>query len=167
MNFQQWLYDWFYNQLDRSQRALDVCGWVEVNGEYECRRNERQCCKHTWPCEYLDYGGCAVRSLCCKLWLCGKALRNMDAICAEPDNPLRRDVLAYLQLRHRVNFLCRLLGVPLKGRCSREDAFEEATAGDASRDMNSSTERWYDGLLLRPDGLYITTEKAEEERRNG
>jgi hypothetical protein len=177
MRFQERVYDRVYNRLDGMQKRLDVCGWkIKEEGRREkeagskgtktivvCRRAKRQCCRYADKCEYLDYGGCPVRSICCKLWLCREAVEYLAALKADRNSPLHGLAMRYIRARKRGEWLCRALAIPLKGRCSREDAFYGDDGPDAPRSMNAYMDRWYDGALLRPAGVFISRAALERE----
>jgi hypothetical protein len=162
-SWQRSIYERSYTVLDRMQADLNPCGWgrcgKKKDGKLLCRRPERQCCEHTYPCEYLDYGGCPVRSLCCKLWLCAPAMRYLNALARQ--DKAGKLCRKFLRKRRSINFWLRMTGVPLRGRCSVEDAF----SGELGWEMNTDIERWYDGVIIRDRWVFPSKELAEKERQ--
>jgi hypothetical protein len=147
---QRAVYEHCYTKLDEASLPLNVCGWTEMGGKMQCRRAERQCCLYEYPCEYLDYGGCPVRSLACKMWLCPPAVKYLRETASDSGNPLSKDAKRLIALRRRYDFIIRCLAVPMRGRCSAEDAF----SGEVDFEMNTDEKDWFDGELIREKWLF-------------
>jgi Leucine-rich repeat (LRR) protein len=156
---QKSFYDYVYERLDVYQKKLDVCGLHIRADKPACRRHYDQCCGSGELCPYLEESGCSVKSICCKFWLCGKALEYIALIMSAPSHPLRKTCVKYLELRERYDILCRAFAVPLKGRCSKEDAFNPSD----KKSMNIYTDRWYNNIVLRQRGCFVPVESAVRE----
>jgi hypothetical protein len=156
--FQRRIYSYMCNALDRLQKRLDTCGWRLDS--HLCRRENNQCCHNEYVCQYLDEDGCSVESLCCKLWLCNKALEYLDTIAKDRKHPLHRTCIVYLKMRDRFDFICWAFDIPRKGRCSKADAFNP----NNTEYMNVYTEKWFNNIRIYPRGLFISDAQAETER---
>ena len=128
-----WIYNYIYAKLDRAEKKLDICGWIEQNGE--CLRKDRQCCTTTLPCGYISEKGCRIKSLSCKFCLCyaarAKAVTYYQG---------RR----FLEKRRLYSFWCQALNIPLKIRCSQHDSFDEK-AKELYVDVTA--DNWFDNIL--------------------
>jgi Leucine-rich repeat (LRR) protein len=160
VRLQKSFYDYVYQRLDAHQKKLDVCGWHSIDDKAACRRYYDQCCGAGDRCAYLSETGCAAKSICCKFWLCEKALEYIASIMTDAAHPQRKLCAKYLKLRERYDILCRAFAIPLKGRCSKDDAFN---ARD-KKTMNIYTDRWYNNILLRPRGLFVSAADAATEQ---
>jgi Leucine-rich repeat (LRR) protein len=158
---QKSFYDYVYERLDAYQKKLDVCGPHTRDDKPVCRRYYDQCCTSGGHCSHLAESGCSVKSICCKFWLCGKALEYVASIMSATSHPLRKTCVKYLKLRERYDILCRAFAIPLKGRCSKEDAFNPAD----KKSMNIYTDHWYNNIVLRQKGLFVPVETAVREYR--
>jgi len=134
INVRKWLYDYFYNKLDVTEKKLDVCGWKEYNGE--CLRRDRICCKipYTSPC--LTETGCNCKSLSCKFWLCTAALSRLAS------TKKGRQLLAK---RRIYSYWCVAFNIPLRIRCSKTNSFDDK-AKEPPVDVSKSD--WYDFSLV-------------------
>jgi hypothetical protein len=164
-SIQRSVYEHCYTRLNNMQLAINPCGWGEVGtsskGKPRCRRYWRQCCEFDYTCEYLDDGGCPVRSLCCKMWLCAEATTWLNKTAGDTTNPLSRNCRRYRALRQRYDLLLRALAVPLRGRCSVEDTFN----GEVDWEMNTDVDGWYEGIVIRDRWVFPTMEEAEKEKQ--
>ena len=63
------IYDQLYDEADKLFKKYNYCD-IKDNTCYQARRCGciSFCCKR---CEYLSDNGCTVKSLTCKLWICG------------------------------------------------------------------------------------------------
>ncbi|GHU66761.1 hypothetical protein FACS189447_08210 [Spirochaetia bacterium] len=156
--FQKWLYSYMYRRLDTLQQELDLCGWRELSGA--CRRNSEPCCTSGGKCNYLGDKGCKVQALACKMWLCRKSLEYVRLLEADKNHPLHKKCLQYQRMRRRYDELSRALDIRFKGRASKEDCFNPEHQGY----QNTSIDRWYDNLYIRPWGQFMSKEDAEHER---
>jgi len=101
------LYDILYNIGEQILNHYDPCGWRAG----ECRRmrssepDAEVCCKE---CAHLAKNGCTVKSLACKLWLCG-----------DPSNQFK-ECVNELKIVRMVADYC---GVPYRDRKSKEEDF--------------------------------------------
>ena len=127
------LYDYFFNRLDKAEKALDVCGRREQGGE--CLRRDRQCCTIPFSCPDLTAAACSLKALSCKFWLCSAARARLAAT---------RRGRSFLAKRRRYSFWCRALNIPLKIRCSRRDSFNDKSPRPFA---DTSDSDWFDKPL--------------------
>jgi len=130
----KWLYDYFYDKLDATEKKLDVCGWKEYNGE--CLRRDRICCKipYTSPC--FTETACNSKSLSCKFWLCTAALSHLASI---------KKGRSLLTKRRLYSYWCIAFNIPLRSRCSKINSFDDK-AKEPLVDVSKSD--WFDFSLV-------------------
>jgi hypothetical protein len=157
------MYSYIYLKLDKLQQKLDVCGWHLHRDMYVCRRNFDQCCSTGGVCEYLGPRGCKVESLSCKFWLCEKALEYLYAIKSNVKHPLYKMCKYYLKQRVFFEEICRALDIPQRGRVSKFETFDV----NNKELINTYIDRWFDNILERQFGEFISTDLAEKERNMG
>jgi hypothetical protein len=125
------LYDYYFKQLDKAERALDPCGWQEG----KCLRLDRQCCTIPYRCQHLTETSCRFKALTCKFWLCSAARARLAST---------RKGRTLLAKRRRYSFWCQALNIPLKIRCTRLNSFDDK-ATEPYADVSRAD--WFDRPL--------------------
>lgn len=162
LRFQFWLYSLMFKKLEAMQSLVNPCGWrLLPDGSYACRRNNYHCCGHNERCGYLGPKGCTTESLSCKLWLCQNALEGLEEIKGNKNHVLYKPLKKYLRMRIFFENLCHAFNIPLKGRASKFDTF----GARQNEKLNIYIDRWYDNILLRYWGNFLSVEDAAKERQ--
>jgi hypothetical protein len=111
------LYDILFNIGQQILNHYDPCEWWDGN----CRRmrssepDAEVCCK---GCAHLGETGCTVKSLACKLWLCG-----------DPSS-LSKECVTELKI---VRMVADYSGIPYRDRKSKEEDFSSLRSGENSQ----------------------------------
>jgi hypothetical protein len=134
-----------FRTLALLEKTLDVCGW---HADSHCRRKNVNCCETTMKCEYLSASGCTAECLSCKLWLCGTALSYLQDTAQNKADVNSRQASQFLKLRESYGFLCRAFNIPLKIRCSKEEAFHRGP-WSSKPSVNVQLAHWTD-IPLHP-----------------
>lgn len=97
------LYRDLYDGMDEVLKELDPCQITIVDGKTVCngtKNNHREsntlCCSN---CMHLSKSGCRVKSLACKTWLCGDAIKYMMDNFEEANIVLLLGYKKYIELK--------------------------------------------------------------------